>query len=84
MLAVIQNLKGILYIYIIHVYIIYKYYILLNTKSKSHYDRRSVPVSLDVRPPFGTRDQIFLSRDFLQTVAGMLFCSALSAERTDL
>jgi hypothetical protein len=41
----------------------------------------SRPVCLGVRCPSGTRDQFFF---LLQTVAGLLFCSALSDERTSL
>jgi hypothetical protein len=38
----------------------------------------SWPVYLGVRQPCGTRDQFF----FLEIVAGILFCRALSDERT--
>jgi hypothetical protein len=39
------------------------------------------PVCLGVRHPSGTRDQFFF---LLEIVAGLLFCSVLSDERTGL
>jgi hypothetical protein len=45
----------------------------------------SRPVHLGVRPPSGDRDQFFfLLEIFFSTVTGLLFCSALSDERTGL
>jgi hypothetical protein len=45
----------------------------------------SRPVCLDVRRPSGTRNQFFfLLGNFLQTAACLLFCSALSDEKTGL
>jgi hypothetical protein len=44
----------------------------------------SRPVCLGVRHPSGTGDQFFFLLEIFFTVAGLLFCSALSDERTGL